>query len=412
MVGIVDDNGTRAIGYGKPSLDSDQTVDGDTVFEIGSVTKVFTATLLAEMAERGEVSLDDPISKYLPKSVKTPTRNGKEITLLALATHTSGFPKMPTNWAPRDNRNPYADYTLEQMYAFLSGYTLTRDIGSQFEYSNYGGALLGHILALRAGTDYETLVQTRILKPLTMKSTGVRLTPDMATHLAQGYYSGLRPATNWDLPTFTGAGGLRSTANDMMKFVAANLGLIKSPLLAAMQMTHQPRHNTDLSNAQIGLCWVILRQFDTEIVCHNGQTGGYHAFVGFDKSKRKGVVVLSNSANNIDDIGLHLLESQYPIAKPNPPEEHKAIKLDAKIFDVYVGEYQLATNFIFKVSREGERFYVQGTGQQRGEVFAETESDFFAEEVEATMTFVKGDKGQVTELVLHQNGDHKAKKIK
>ena len=166
VVGLVDEKGARVITYGNASQDGKQALDGNSVFEIGSVTKVFTATLLAEMVERGEVSLNDPISKYLPRTVKTPTRDGKEITLFDLATQTSGLPRLPANFAPKDPQNPYADYSVDQMYAFLSGYSLTRGIGEKYEYSNFGVGLLGHILALRAGTDYETLVRKRICQPL------------------------------------------------------------------------------------------------------------------------------------------------------------------------------------------------------------------------------------------------------
>jgi serine-type D-Ala-D-Ala carboxypeptidase/endopeptidase len=413
VVGLVDDKGTRIICYGKPSRESAQIVDGDSVFEIGSVTKVFTAILLADMVERGEVSLNDPISKYLPKSVKTPTRDGKEITLRDLSSQISGLPRMPSNFAPKDNQNPYADYSVEQMYAFLSGYTLTRDIGAKYEYSNYGVGLLGHILALRAGTDYETLVRTRIAQPLRMDNTRIKLTPDMQARLAHGHGPALKPVTNWDLPTFAGAGALRSTANDMLKFIAANLGLNQSPLLAAMQKTHQPQHDTGIPDLEIGLGWHILKKFDTEIVWHNGGTGGYHSFIGFDKKKRKGVVVLSNSTNDIDDIGRHVLESQYALAKVEPPKVRKAIKLDPKIFDAYVGEYQLAPKFILTFSREGDKFFTQATGQGKIEIFAETETDFFLEVVDAQVTFVKDDKGQVTQVTLRQNGANQpAKKIK
>jgi CubicO group peptidase (beta-lactamase class C family) len=335
VVGLVDDKGTRIISYGKPSQESTQIVNGDSVFEIGSVTKVFTATLLADMVERGEVNLNDPISKYLPKSVKAPTRDGKEITLQDLSSQISGLPRMPTNFAPKDNQNPYADYTVEQMYAFLSNYTLTRDIGAKYEYSNYGVGLLGHILALRAGTDYETLVRTRIAQPLKMDNTRINLTPEMQAHLAKGHNPALRPVANWDLPTFAGAGALRSTVNDLLKFITANMGLGKSSLLTAMQKTHQPQHDTGTPGLEVGLGWHILKKFDTEIVWHNGGTGGYHSFIGFDKKKRRGVVVLSNSTNDIDDIGRHLLESQYPLAKIETPKVRKAIKLDPKIFDAY-----------------------------------------------------------------------------
>ena len=354
VAGLVDDKGARIVSYGKPNQESDQTVDGDTVFEIGSVTKAFTAILLADMAGRSEVKLNDPISKYLPTRVKTPVRGGKEITLLHLSTHTSGLPRMPENFASKDDQNPYADYSVEQMYAFLSGYTLPRDIGATYEYSNYGAGLLGHILALRAGMDYETLVRTRIAQPLKMDSTSIKLTPSMQARLATGHTNVRRPAANWDIPALAGSGALRSTANDMLKFVAANLvvrpnsneglkgvkqpatglihtfqlssvgplGLSQSPqsplsplseLSAAMQMTHQPQHGAGAPEMEIGLGWHILKKFGAEIVWHNGGTGGYHAFAGFEK-KHKGVVVLSNSIGDIDDIGRHLIESQFPLS--------------------------------------------------------------------------------------------------
>jgi len=413
VVGVIDENGARIISYGKPGQQSTQALNGDSVFEIGSATKVFTAILLADMVERGEVSLDDPISKYLPKSVKTPTRDGMEITLRQLSDQTSGLPRMPSNLTPKDNQNPYADYSVEQMYEFLSGYTLTRDIGAKYEYSNLGVGLLGHILSLRAGTDYETLVRTRICQPLKMDSTRIKLTPEMQVRLATGHSASLKPVSNWDLPTLAGAGALRSTANDMLKFLAANLGTSKSPLLVAMQKTHQTQHDTGIPDLEIGLGWHILKKFNTEIVWHNGGTGGYHSFIGFDQKKRKGVVVLSNSANDIDDIGRHILESQYPLAKIETPKERKEIKLDPKVFDAYVGEYQLAPGFVFTISREGERYFSAVSGQGRFEIFAETETVFFLKVADAQITFAKDDKGQVTHLVLHQNGvDQRAKKTK
>jgi Beta-lactamase class C and other penicillin binding proteins len=235
----------------------------------------------------------------------------------------------------------------------------------------------------------------------------------MQAHLAVGHNPALLPVPGWDLPTLAGAGAIRSTVNDMLKFVAANLGLNKSPLLVAMQMAHQSRHDTGTPDLEIGLNWHILKKFDTVIVWHNGGTGGYHSFIGFDPKARKGVVVLSNSTNDIDDIGRHLLVSQYPLAKVEAPKERKAIKLEAKILDAYVGDYQLAPNFVITISREGDQFFAQATGQGKLELFAETETDFFFKVVDAQVTFVKGDKGQVTSLVLHQNGvDQRATKIK
>ncbi|MGC1520781.1 MAG: serine hydrolase, partial [Steroidobacteraceae bacterium] len=162
MVGVIDAKGRRIVAYGSLEKADKRPLDGDTVFEIGSITKVFTSLLLADMVQRGEVKLDDPIAKYLPASAKVPERNGHSITLVDLATHTSALPRMPANFRPKDPANPYADYTDEQLYAFLSSYELIRDVGAKYEYSNLGFGLLGQGLAHRAGTDYETLVETRI----------------------------------------------------------------------------------------------------------------------------------------------------------------------------------------------------------------------------------------------------------
>jgi len=413
VIGLVDEKGVRVITYGKANQDGNRALDGNTVFEIGSVTKVFTATLLADMVERGEVSLNDPISKYLPKTVKTPTRDGKEITLLDLATQTSGLPRLPSNFAPKDPQNPYADYSVEQLYAFLSSYTLTRGIGEKYEYSNFGVGLLGHILALRAGTDYETLVRQRISEPLRMSDTKIKLTPEMLARLATGHNQALKPVPNWDLPTLAGAGALRSTVNDMLKFVAANLGLSKSSLFVAMQKAQQSQREAGQADLTIGLNWHILKKFDSEMIWHNGGTAGYHSFIGLDRKNRRGVVVLSNSANDVDDIGRHLLVSQYPLARLEPLKEHKAIQLDPKIFDAYAGEYQVVPGVSLVFTREGDKFFMQPTGQGKVEIFAESETDFFLAVADVQVTFVKDDTGQVSGAVLHQNGRNMSgKKIK
>src|SRR5438874_12581385 len=164
VIGLVDERGSRVLGAGKLDNGTPQEVNGDTVFEIGSVTKTFTTLLLQDMVERDEVKLDDPVAKYLPESVKVPARNGKQITVLNLATHTAGFPRDPSNLTPGHGlpENAFADYTVEKLYAFLSSFTLDREPGSKFEYSNVGMALLGHILALKTGTNYEALVVERI----------------------------------------------------------------------------------------------------------------------------------------------------------------------------------------------------------------------------------------------------------
>ena len=206
VVGMIGPNGRKVVSYGAAEKGDARALNGDTVFEIGSVTKVFTSLLLADMVQRGEVALTDPVAKYLPPGVKVPQRNGRQITLEDLATHTSGLPRLPSNLKPKDAANPYADYTVAQMYEFLASYELPRDIGTKYEYSNLGGGLLGHALALRAGQDYESLVRSRITAPLGMKDTSIALSPAMKARLAAGYDGQLNRAANWDLPTLAGAG--------------------------------------------------------------------------------------------------------------------------------------------------------------------------------------------------------------
>src|SRR5689334_14422922 len=201
VVGVIDPDGhQRIVAYGDPGP-GQPPLDGNTVFEIGSISKVFTSTVLAELVQEGKVRLEDPVQKYLPPSVHLPTRNGKEITLGNLAMQNSGLPRLPSNLKPADPANPYADYTVQQMYDFLSGYQLTRDPGAEFEYSNLGVGLLGHLLSRATGLSYEELERQLIWAPLGMTNTAITLTPWMKAHLALGHDEQGHVVPNWDLPT-------------------------------------------------------------------------------------------------------------------------------------------------------------------------------------------------------------------
>ena len=405
-VGLIDERGSTVVGYGRLSETDERVPDGSTVFEIGSISKVFTAILLADAVERGKVGLDDPIREVLPDSVEVPTRDETEITLYHLTTHTSGLARMPDNFAPADPANPYVDYTVEQMYEFLSGAELSGKPGDNAAYSNFGAGLLGHILALQAGSDYETLVRKRISGPLKMKDTVITLTPKLEERLAAGHGVALEPTLNWDFVTLAGAGGMRSTPDDMLLFLAANLGLTRSKISGAMEDSHRPREDFG-PGMRIGLGWLIRSGDESTIHWHNGQTGGYNSFAGFDKRNKTGVVVLSNSTNDVMDIGFHLLAQEYELAQFKAAGE--AVDFAPERFDDYVGRYQLRPEFILSVTRDGDRFYIQATGQGMIEVFPESETRFFATAMEAAVSFVRGEDGKVGYLVLHQGGvDQKA----
>ena len=232
----------------------------------------------------------------------------------------------------------------------------------------------------------------------------ITLTVEQRKRLAAGYGQGLGPAKNWDLDALAGAGAIRSTANDMLKFLAANLELTDTPLKAAMRRMRAVRRETGSPGLSIVMAWHVWNKYGTEIIWHNGGTGGYRSFAGFDLGRKTGVVVLCNSFFDIDNLGLHILESQWPAPKMEAARERKEISVDPKILETYSGEYRFAPQFSIKVTTEGGRLFIQATGQPRVEVFAEKETEFFVKVVDAQITFVKDDSGKVAAMILHQNG--------
>lgn len=307
-------------GFGTPELGTGAPVDERTMFEIGSVTKVFTAILLAEMAAQGEVALSDPIEKFMPAGVAAPTRAGRSITLLDLALHRSSLPRIPprTILAALVSDDPYANFSAERLYDFVGGYSPSRDIGSEYEYSNLGYGLLGQLLARRADTDYGSLLDKRVLRPLGLENTTISLPGDQAARVAKPYLSGGKPAHNWNLAAMAPAGALWSSARDMLRFIQANLAPPETDLYKAMAECRAARAPTGIDGLSMGLGWHILERKGAQalakegrepIIWHNGGTGGYRSFVGLIPARRVGVVVLANTTHEVDAIALSLLES-------------------------------------------------------------------------------------------------------
>lgn len=404
IVGLTGAGGRHIVAYGNRDIGIDAPLGPHTMFEIGSISKVFTSLVLADMVTRHEVALTDPIEKFLPAGVKAPTRNGKSITLEDLSTHTSGLPRLPTNMKPKDPANPYADYSVDQLHAFLSDYALTRDIGSKYEYSNLGGGLLGYLLARRAGMPYEALVRARVTGPLAMPNTGIELNENQRARLAVGHNAQLKPVPNWDLPTLAGAGALRSCTDDLLTFVEAAMGAKTTPLAPAFATMLATRRPTGNPGMEVALAWHIIARNGREFVWHNGGTGGYRSFIGYDKAANVGVVVLSNTstAAGVDDIGLHLLDARNPLLPP--PVKHTEVAANPKLFDGYVGKYELTPTFALTITREGDHLFAQATNQPRFELFAAGDKEYFLKVVDASLTFVTGDDGRATAVVLHQNG--------
>jgi hypothetical protein len=245
-----------------------------------------------------------------------------------------------------------------------------------------------------------------------MPDTGITLSPLQKQRMSTGHNPRLAPIGNWDFLTLAGAGALRSSANDMLTFLEAFLGYKESPLAPAMQTMLEVCR--PLGKGKIGLGWFIFPTDGREIANHDGGTGGFCSWVGYDPKERIGVVVLSNAytPSGVVDIGLHLLNPQLPLANIEPPKQHTEIQIDPKLLDNYTGRYQLTPNLVFEITRDGDRLFAQGFGQVNGqamvlprfELFAEGEKNFFARVADNQITFETGPDGRATSLIMNRAG--------
>ncbi len=414
---FVDEKGTRFVNFGTLTKDAaSEAANAKTVYEIGSITKLFVGVLLADAVKRGEVKLDAPISLYLPKTVKGPTFNGKEITLLDLATHTSALPRLPDNLAPKDNLDPYADYTALKLYDFLSGYKLTREIGSEYEYSNLGVGLLGHILSLRSKMPFEQLMMKRIFAPLGMNDTSLSLVSSRLTKHAQGYNAENKPTPIWTFDALAGAGAIRTTSADMAKFIAASVGIEKTPLAEAFTDARKMYRQGQNSQVKVGLCWNNADLFGTEVFWHGGGTYGFSSYIAIEPKQKRGAFLVNNAGQPtgsvfLESVAFNYLQPKFPIKKSEPARTE--ISLSKEILATYVGEYLVAEGLSIFITLEGSQLYGRATGQDRFELFSEKEDKFFAKVAGITIAFEKGNDGKVSQLKISQAGnDTPAKKIK
>lgn len=375
-------------------------IDDQTVFEIGSITKAFTGILLAEMAGRGDVRLDQPVVELLPAATKVPERNGRAITLADLSTQSSGLPRLPGNLRPADPTNPYADYTPQLLYAFLAEHQLRRDPGAQYEYSNLGVGLLGHALALRARTSYEALMRERVLAPLKMDHTAITLTPAMRARMSEGHDGAGSVVPLWDIPTLAGAGALRSTLRDMMTLASALVAPPPTPVGRAITQALAPRFTANPS-LSIGLGWHRVILGGDTVVFHNGGTAGFRTFIGMNVRTRTAVVLLTNSSQDNEDLARHVLVPTLPLVAVVRRTE---ITLPRDTLAEYVGTYRLTPQFALTIALADRGLTLQATGQPVFPLFAEARDRFFLKVVDAQVEFTRDSTGRVTGAVLLQNG--------
>lgn len=282
----------------------------ESLFEIGSITKTFTSLLLAEAVTQGQLTLETPVRELLPAGLVAKP-DGPEVTLLSLATHHSGLPRMPDNFHPADPENPYADYTQKDLFAAIAKLGLARDPKAPFAYSNLGVGLLGQALALRAGKPYPQLLQSGVLAPLGLTHTFIQIPSSEAVNFLTAHGPHNEPGHAWDLDAMAPAGGIRSTADDMLTYLVAQIHP-PTGLQAAITLQHQPQADAD--GARIALNWFL--ETEPNYYWHNGATGGFTSWGFFQPSSDIAAIVLVNRSSGLaDSLGMQiaaLLEGRTP----------------------------------------------------------------------------------------------------
>jgi CubicO group peptidase (beta-lactamase class C family) len=383
--------------------------DNLTLYEIGSLSKVFTGLMLADAVVRGEIDLNAAADIANPAGIRLPSRDGASIKWIDLSTHRSGLPRLPGNLPLTDSKNPYVDYDSKKAAAFLNQYELPRKPGDSHEYSNLGVSVLGYLVAQNAGKSYQQLLRERIAEPLRMTDCTVSLSSDQTKRLAVPHDRFGSATPPWRFADLPGAGGVHATMRDMMRFAKAQLTPPTGTLGDAIKLSWKQQRDADESSPAMGLGWIIAGDGQTR--WHNGQTGGSHAALFINRELKCAVVVLCNTAvtNEIDQLAMRLVKKAAgQEVKPRPSEttdkEPGDLAIGPELRRRLVGRYQLTPTFIFTVSDRDGHLMVDITNQATQEVFPDSPTRWSYRGVDATLEFALTKTGPAKSLVLHQNG--------
>lgn len=383
--------------------------DDLTVYEIGSISKVFTGLMLADAVVRGEIDLNAAADVANTAGIRLPSHEGRSIKWIDLSTHRSGLPRLPGNLVPIDLKNPYQNYDSKKAAAFLKQYKLPRQPGASREYSNFGASVLGYLVAQQAGRSYQQLLQKRIAKPLGMTDCTVSLSTDQRQRLATPHDKFGSVTKPWTFSNLPGAGGIRATMQDMLRFAQAQLNPPTGKIGEAIELAWKQHRDADDSGPAMGLGWVIAGDGQTR--WHNGQTGGSHSALFINRKLNCAVVILCNTAVNheIDQLAMQLVlkaagREIKPEPKGTPDPKAGDLVIDAKHRSRLEGRYQLAPNFIFTVRDRAGHLMVSITNQPTQEIFPDSATRWSYRGVDATLEFKLNKTGPAKSLILHQNG--------
>ncbi len=397
VVGIINPEGKRYFYEGTFREGDTRKVNARTIFEISSLTQVFTGLLAAQLIDKGEFDWDTPAAQYLPEDIKLPKFEENEITLGHLLEHTSGLPKLPANLQPASRLNPLADYTREALVEFLGGFELKEAAGKSFKISRIGYGLVGSALEQQTGETFEALVKSRIGDPLDMENTTIELNEVQRYNLARGH-QGQTQSPLWDMPAFAGSGALRSDARDMLQFLGANLGLIESSFLPVLKKTHETRLRSEKNNMAVATGWVVLNSNDSPLLYRSGLSGGHSSFAGFRKDTNTGVVVLSNSASSVEYFGLYLLDSEKFKLKEFVP----MIEVSDADLRQYPGVFQLPNGFRILFYMQEGHLTVQFEQSARYRLQPVAEDTFYHPKLKTNLIFQKNPKGFIDKVNFKQ----------
>jgi len=369
-------------------------------FEIGSISKVFVGLLIAEMVERGEMKLDEPLEAVVPKGTAMPQGAARPITLTDLLTHTSGLPRLPPGFAPSAGlANPYFDVTPAIIYGDLSKVVPPGPLPQPYAYSNWAFMILSDAAARRAGKPFDQLLRERVLGPLAMNDTVVARND----RVVAGRTSFGARAPNWDFPVnFAGVGGIRSTLADMVLFARAMLGEVPKSAPASLKralVASRTKLRTANDTLDLGFAWHLLKRGGGDLLSHHGMTGGFSSSLVIDVNRRRASIVLADAFGGFDDLAFRLLDPEVALAAPR-----RVAALDLPAADQAVGRYQLRPGFVLTVSFENDHLYAQATGQDRFELLQDSRGDYYTTATELQVSFLRDAGGRATGLALFQGG--------
>jgi CubicO group peptidase (beta-lactamase class C family) len=370
--------------------------DADSVFEIGSITKTFTALLLADAVVRGALKLDDPVEAVLPDGLRLRDSQGQPLRWRDLATHRSGLPRLPGNLVSAGSGDPYADYDWASLRLFLKGWQPAIPRDTAYAYSNLGFGLLGHALALREGADYATLLTRRVLAPLGLSEhIGFARPGLLQGHDAQG-----KPVPAWHFQSaMAGAGALHGSARGLLRYGQAAIGGYAHPLREAFALCLRRHAAGSAPINPIGLAWLLAPAGDRTLYNHDGATAGFSGSLWLDPARESAAVVLANAQVPVTDLSMHILDASLPLLD-RAALAQPSLTLTPAQLQPLAGVYAMNPQFKLRVRADGVRLFAQATGQGEFELFAKATRRFFARVAVLEIEFDADDQA----LTLHQGG--------